>query len=145
MEGTKRLGTQTKVPEEMSSKRSQRACLGQSRRTSLSHTSSISTRMQAVAEAAAVRQQAEYDLLFTEKENTRKLKEAQKEKDRATAKAEHERDMAVLAAKKLTAVADAKFNAIEQSILNEISSTSSVNEGTSAISVQCTNSWVQRQ
>lgn len=53
--------------------------------------------------------------------------------------------MAVLAARKLTAVAEAKLNAIERTILNEISSPSKLDEDTSATSRQRTETWVQDQ
>ena len=66
--------------------------------------------------------------------------------DRAAAKAQHDRDMAVLAAKKLTAVAEAKLHAIEQSILNESnSSRKHVDEDVSVTSRLRAEMWIRSQ
>ena len=114
-EATERLSPKT---EEKRSKTSGRSVVGISDRpTVMSRASSGSAaRIQALAEAAAAKREAEYDLLMADMENERRQVEAQEEMDRAAAKAQHDRNMAVLAAKKLTAVAEAKLHAIEQSI-----------------------------
>ena len=121
-------------------KRSGRSASGHLGISMRSHISSTSARIQALADAVAARRQAEYDLL---KENARKQKDAHDKRERAAAKAQHNHDMAVLAAKKLTAVAEAKLNAIKRTILNEISSPSKHDEDTSATSRQSTETWVQ--
>ena len=109
LEAAKRLSGETK---ETSSKRSGRSASGHSGRSMRSRVSSTSARIQALVDAAAARCQAEYDLLMAEKENERKQKDAHDEREKAAAKAQHDHDMAVLAARKLTAVAEAKLNAI---------------------------------
>ena len=100
LEAAKKLSGEAK---KTSSKRSGRSASGHSGRSTRSRVSSTSARIQDMADAAAARRQAEYDLLMAEKENARKQKDAHDERERAAAKAQHDHDMAVLAARKLTA------------------------------------------
>ena len=69
-----------------------------------------------MAEAAAAREQAEYDRAIAEKEARRRMIEAEEERERKQRRAQHDYDLAVLAAKKATAMAEAKLSAIEQVI-----------------------------
>ena len=69
-----------------------------------------------MAEAAAAREQAEYDRAIAEKEARRRMIEAEEERERKQRRAQHDYDLAVLAAKKSTAMAEAKLSAIEQVI-----------------------------
>ncbi len=91
------------------------------RRTGSSRTSTSSSRarVRALAEAAAVKKQAEYDRIMAEKESERKRREAKEEFHREQMRAQHELDMALLEADKRQAVADAKLFVIEQSLLEE--------------------------
>ena len=81
--------------------------------------SSSIARRRALVEVAAARQQAEFDRIIADKENERVRLEAEEELRRKCARAQHGRDMAVLASQKATAVADARLEAIEQSIVEE--------------------------
>ena len=71
-------------------------------------------RREALAEAAAAKEKAEFERVMAEKENLRKQQEAEEEKRR-----QHERDMAILAADKAEAVARARLKAIEESLIEE--------------------------
>ena len=70
-------------------------------------TSSSVARMRAVAEAAAAKEQADYERLIAEKENEIKQREAEEEKRRQQARAHHERDIAIMSANKRVAVVNA--------------------------------------
>ena len=70
----------------------------------------------ALAEAAAARQEAEFDRLLAEKERERVEMEAEEERKRQNARAKFECDKAVLAANKKAAIADAKLKTILQAI-----------------------------
>lgn len=72
-----------------------------------------------MAEAAAAKEQAQYDILIAEKGNGRRQLEAEEDRRREQQRAQHDRDLAVLAANKTAAMADAKLNAIEQVIQEE--------------------------
>jgi len=63
--------------------------------------------MRAVAEAAAAKEQADYERLIAEKENEIKQREAEEEKRRQQARAHHERDIAIMSANKRVAVVNA--------------------------------------
>ena len=69
-----------------------------------------------MAEAAAARQQVEFDQLLAEKERERKEMEVEEERRRQRQRAKFECDMALLTANKKVAMADAKLKAIEQAI-----------------------------
>ncbi len=84
-----------------------------------SHTSLTSERRRALAEAAAAKEQAEYEMMIAQKTNERKQLEAEEEHHRLVAKAQYEHDMAMLEPKKTEAIARAKLDAIEQSIADE--------------------------
>lgn len=131
--------------DELSLKESRRGIF--SSRSGSSCTSSTNARRKALAEAAAAKKQAEYDLLMAERENARKLTEADEERRRAAARAQHDHDMAVLAAKKLTAVAKAKLDSIEQSILGEEEGSFSFKsrEKVDVTSERRTEAWLQNQ
>ena len=80
-------------------------------------TSSSVARMRAVAEAAAAKEQADYECLIAEKENEIKQREAEEEKRRQQARAHHERDIAIMSANKRVAVANAKLKATKESMV----------------------------
>jgi hypothetical protein len=119
---------------------------GRSSRSSASHASSTSARREALADAAVAREEAEYDVMIAERENERRQKEAEEERNRAAARAQHERDMAVLAAKRKKAAAEAKLEAIEQSINEERTfSNKSGDDRSSELSRLRTKIWIQNQ
>lgn len=68
-----------------------------------------------MAEAAAARQQEEFDRLIAEKKHERREVEAE-ERKRQSQRVKFECDMAVLTANKRVAIADTKQKAIEQAI-----------------------------
>ena len=80
------------------------------------NTSTSSVRAKAFAELATANEQAEFDVLISEKEKARRECEAQDELRKATERAKYDHDMAILKARKLKAVANAKLDAIEQSV-----------------------------
>ena len=85
-------------------------------------------RAKAFTELAATKEQAEFDLLIAKKERVRKEREAKDELRRLTKKAKHDHDIAVLKAKKLAAVANAKLGAIEQAVrVEDLAMTSPLN------------------
>ena len=75
-----------------------------------------------MAEAAAASKRAEFDRIIAVRGNERKLFEAEEELRLKRRSAQHEVEMAILAAEKAEAIANAKLNAVEQSILQEESS-----------------------
>ena len=75
-----------------------------------------------MAEAAAAKKKAEFDQIIAVRENERKLFEAEKELHLKRRYAQHEVEMAILATEKAEAITNAKFDAVEQSILQEESS-----------------------
>ena len=98
-----------------------------------------------MAEAAAARQQAEFDRLLAEKERERREAGAEDERKRQSDRAKFECDKAVLTASKNVAIADAKLKAIEQAIKEEetLDRFPSLNEP--ADSKQQTQAWVNSQ
>ncbi len=62
------------------------------------HTSLTSEQRRALAEAAAAKEQAEYEMMIAQKTNERKQLEAEVEHRRLVAKAQYEHDMAMLEA-----------------------------------------------
>lgn len=82
-------------------------------------TSSSVARLRAAAEAAAAKEQAEYERLIAEKENEMKQREAEEEKRRQQECAQHERDIAVMSANKRVGVANARLKAIQESVLKK--------------------------
>ena len=96
-----------------SGKRS-RSCISTSRHSSLS-----SARRKALAEAAAAKQEAEFDRLLAEKERERMEMEAEEERRRQAHLAKFVHDKAVLAVNKKATIAEAKLKAIKQAIEDE--------------------------
>lgn len=76
-------------------------------------TTSSATRIRALAEAAAARENAEYKKIIVEKQHACKEREAELERNRKQECAQHDKDLAVLAANRKVAVAEAKVRAIE--------------------------------
>jgi hypothetical protein len=114
-------GTDRWKPAENAPSRSSRG----TRRSALSRassSSSASARRKAMAEAAAAKKKAEFDRIIAVRENERKLFEAEEELRLKRRRAQHEVEMAILAAEKAEAIANAKLDAVEQSILKEESS-----------------------
>lgn len=93
--------------------------LSGSSRGSRASTSSSVIRMKAAAEAAAAKEQADFERMIADKENQMKQREAEEEKRRQQTRAQYERDLAVLTANKREAVANAKLKAIQDSIVEE--------------------------
>ena len=88
-------------------------------RLSRASTSSSSARRRALADVAVARKQAEFEQLMAEKESERKQREAEEEFHREQKCAQHALHMALLESEKKKAVANAKLQAIEQSIHEE--------------------------
>ena len=82
-------------------------------------TTSSAARMKAIAEAAAARENAEFERLIAEKEHAHKEREAEIERKRQQERTEHEKELLILAANRKVAVADAKLKAIERVIEEE--------------------------
>lgn len=76
-------------------------------------------RAKAAAEAAAAKEQANYQRLIAERENEMKQREAEEDRRRQQVHAEHERDIAIMSANKRVAVANAKLKAIEDTLVEE--------------------------
>ncbi|KAK3752635.1 hypothetical protein QZH41_000499 [Actinostola sp. cb2023] len=99
----------------------------QSRHSSISHsscrssvTSASSARRRALTEASAAKKQAEFDKLIAEKERTRRLREAEEYRKKEERQAQHDLDMALLTADRAKAIADARVEAIERCINEEL-------------------------
>ena len=82
-------------------------------------TTSSAARMKAIAEAAAARENAQFERLIAEKEHAHKEREAEIERKRQQERTEHEKELSILAANRKVAVADAKLKAIERVIDEE--------------------------
>ena len=95
-----------------------RSCLRISSSSRHLSSSSIAWR-KALAEAAAAKQEAEFDRLLAKKERERMEMEAEEERKRQSHLAKFMHDKAVLAANKKAAIAEAKLKAIEQAIEDE--------------------------
>ena len=80
---------------------------------SFASTTSSEARIRALAEAAAARENAEYEKIIAEKQHARKECEAELERNRKQERAQHDKDLAVLAANRKVAVAKAKVRAIK--------------------------------
>ena len=146
-EATKKLGTEDNISARTSSVKSKHSRVSEQTRSSRS--SLRSERRLALAEAAAAKEQAEYDMMLARLENDRKQREAQVELERAAAKAQHEYDMAILAAKRQEAVAQARLGVIEQSIVQEENDSESLSTKISwksnDASWKRTKAWVKGQ
>ena len=82
-------------------------------------TTSSAARMKALAEAAAARENAQFESLIAEKEHAHKEREAEIERKRQQERTEQEKELSILAANRKVAVADAKLKAIERVIDEE--------------------------
>ena len=90
-----------------------------SRHSSVSKTSSAIARLQALADANAAKEEAQYTRLMAEKELERKTREAETERTRQQERAQFEKDMAILGADKRAAIANAKLKVFEDAFLEE--------------------------
>ena len=75
--------------------------------------------MKALAEAAAARENAQFERLIAEKEHAHKEREAEIERKRQQERTEHKKELLILAANRKVAVVDAKLKAIERVIEEE--------------------------
>ena len=85
--------------------------------SSRASTSSSVIKMRAAGEAAAAKEQADYECLIAEREKEMKQREAEEEKHRQQAHAQCKRDVAIMSANKQLAIANAKLKAIQESIV----------------------------
>ena len=90
-----------------------------SRRSLVSSTSSSAARLQALADARAASQEAQYARLLAEKELERSTRNAEAERIRQQEQAQFEKEMAILGADKREAVANAKLKVFEDAFLEE--------------------------
>ena len=90
-----------------------------SRHSSVSKTSSAIARLQALADANAAKEEAQYTRLLAERELERKTREAETERIRQQERAQFEKDMAILGADKRAAIANAKLKVFEDAFLEE--------------------------
>ena len=97
-EATRKLGTEDNISARTSSVKSKHSRVSEQTRSLRS--SLHSERRLALAEAAAAKEQAEYNMMLARLENERKQREAQVKLERAATKAQHECDMAILADKR---------------------------------------------
>ena len=100
--------------------------------------------MKALAEAAAARENAQFERLIAEKEHAHKEREAEIERKRQQEHKEHEKELSILAANRKVAVADAKLKAIERVIDEEENeSKDEISEMPKLKSEIRTEDWVQ--
>ncbi|KAK3731876.1 hypothetical protein QZH41_000340 [Actinostola sp. cb2023] len=91
-------------------------------------------------EAAAARENAEYERIIAQKQLERKQREAEEQRRCA----EHEKEMAILAADRNAAVAEAKLRAIDQAFFeDEVTDKINIPYVPNARSEERTNEWVQ--
>ena len=90
-----------------------------SRHSSASKTSSTTARLQALAEAKAAREEAQYTRLIAQKELERRTREAEAQKIRQQEIAQFEKEIAILGADKKAAMANAKLKVFEEALLEE--------------------------
>ena len=97
-----------------------------------------------MAEAAAAKKKAEFNRIIAVRENERRLFDAEEELRLKRRLAQHEVEMAFLAAEKAEAIANAKLDAFEQSILKEESFLQCVEQRDVEIedAESCTKAWV---
>ena len=134
----------TRLNEQEEEDRASRKSRHLSRASSL-YSSASSVRAKALAEAAAAKKQAEYDRIMAEKELERRQREAEEERLREGRRAKYDRDMALLAAEKLTAVADAKLDVIEKSMEEEERSYAPFRKDMYGNAQRRTQEWVDAQ
>ena len=114
-------------------------------RLSRASTSSSSARRRALADVAVARKQAEFEQLMAEKESERKQREAEEEFHREQNRAQHALHMALLESEKKKAVANAKLQAVEQSIREEETTSIIQQQFESEDSTFRTQSWINSQ
>ena len=114
-------------------------------RLSRASTSSSSARRRALADVAVARKQAEFEQLMAEKESERKQREAEEEFHREQNRAQHALHMALLESEKKKAVANAKLQAVEQSIREEETTSTIQQQFESEDSTFRTQSWINSQ
>ena len=90
-----------------------------SRRSLVSSTSSSVARLQALADARAASQEAQYTRLIAEKELERRTRDAEAERIRQQEKARYEKELKILGADKKAAVANAKLKVFEEALLEQ--------------------------
>ena len=90
-----------------------------SRRSLVSSTSSSAARLQALADARAASQEAQYSRLIAEKELERRTRDAEAERIRQQEKARYEKELKILGADKKAAVANAKLKVFEEALLEQ--------------------------
>ena len=90
-----------------------------SRRSLVSSTSSSVARLQALADARAASQEAEYTRLIAEKELERRMRDAEAERIRQQEKVRYEKELKILGADKKAAVANAKLKVFEEALLEQ--------------------------
>ena len=90
-----------------------------SRHSSASKNSSTIARLQALADAKAAREEAQYTRLIAQKELERRTREAEAQKTRQQEIAQYEKEMAILGADKKAAMANAKLKVFEEALLEE--------------------------
>ena len=90
-----------------------------SRRSLVSSTSSSAARLQALADARAASQEAQYTRLIAEKELERRTRDAEAERIRQQEKARYEKELKILGADKKAAVANAKLKVFEEALLEQ--------------------------
>ena len=90
-----------------------------SRRSLASSTSSSAARLQALADARAASQEAQYARLIAEKELERRTRDAEAERIREQERVQFEKEMAILGADKRAAIANAKLKVFEDAFLEE--------------------------
>jgi hypothetical protein len=144
-EAAKKLDSNESRVANMSSVMSRR--LRTSVKTGSTHSSLHSEKRMAMAEAAAAKEQAEYNRLIAQVEKDWKQREAQEMLERSAAQEQNEHDIAVLAARKLEAVAQAKLEAIERSIIQEEDDSYSGKSSRKASvePLERTKAWVESQ
>ncbi|KAJ7381463.1 hypothetical protein OS493_001601 [Desmophyllum pertusum] len=88
-----------------------------SRRSSVSKTSSTIARLQALADAKAAKEEAQYTRLIAQKELERRTRDAEAEIIRQQEIAQFESEIAILGADKKAAIANAKLKVFEDALL----------------------------
>jgi len=90
-----------------------------SRHSSVSKASSAIARLQALADAKAAKEEAQYTRLIAEEELERKTRDAETERIRQRERAQFEKEMAILGADKRAAIANAKLKVFEEALSEE--------------------------
>jgi len=90
-----------------------------SRHSSVSKTSSAIARLQALVDAKASKEEAQYMCLIAEKELEHKTHDAETERLQQRERAQFEKEMAILGADKRAAIANAKLKVFEEALSEE--------------------------